>query len=113
MSIIGFSDIKSIDHDVVVVGAGFAGQVVARRLADHGMRVLLIEQGNNQQPGDDGGNDYRLEIGGLPYPETGTRLASLGGTSNHWNGQSHPISRTVFEGREGYPPWPINWLDYA
>ena len=31
-------------HDVLVVGAGFAGSVVAERLASHGHRVLLIDR---------------------------------------------------------------------
>ncbi len=32
-------------HDVVVVGAGAAGCVVARRLADRGLDVLVLEAG--------------------------------------------------------------------
>ena len=33
------------DFDVIVVGAGSAGCVVARRMADRGARVLLLEAG--------------------------------------------------------------------
>ena len=32
-------------YDVAVLGAGAAGCVVARRLADHGARVCLVEAG--------------------------------------------------------------------
>jgi UDP-galactopyranose mutase len=45
-----------VGHDVVVVGAGFAGSVVAERLAsDHGKRVLVL--------------DRRPHIGGNAYDE--------------------------------------------
>ncbi|WP_329070717.1 GMC family oxidoreductase [Streptomyces sp. NBC_01429] len=39
------------DHDVIVVGAGVAGSLVARQLGDRGWRVLVLEAGL----GDDGG----------------------------------------------------------
>ena len=39
------------DADVVVVGAGAAGCVVARRLADAGADVLLLEAGTRFAPG--------------------------------------------------------------
>jgi choline dehydrogenase-like flavoprotein len=33
-------------YDVVIVGAGVMGAIVARRLADHGRRVLIVEAGS-------------------------------------------------------------------
>ena len=34
-----------MSHDVLVVGAGFAGSVCARRIAeDHGLRVLVVDR---------------------------------------------------------------------
>ena len=34
-----------IDFDVIVVGSGFGGSVCAARLAEKGMRVLILERG--------------------------------------------------------------------
>jgi UDP-galactopyranose mutase len=45
----------NITHDVLVVGAGFAGSIVARRLAEAGLSVQLI--------------DRRQHIGGNAYDE--------------------------------------------
>ena len=52
--------------DVLVVGAGAAGCVLARRLADRGAVVLLLEAGPEPDPslGDDG---WRLGI----FPDWG------------------------------------------
>ncbi len=42
-----------MEFDYIVVGAGFAGSVVARKLAEHEKKILLIEQRNHI-----GGNSY-------------------------------------------------------
>ena len=53
-------------YDVVVVGAGFAGSVMAERLADSGQRVLVVDRRNHI-----GGNAHdRLDAAGIlihPY----------------------------------------------
>lgn len=36
----------SADYDVAIVGAGFSGALLAKRLAEHGCRVLVLEAGN-------------------------------------------------------------------
>lgn len=38
--------------DVVVIGSGFGGSVVACRAAQHGLRVVVLERGRRYRPGD-------------------------------------------------------------
>lgn len=49
------------DADVVVVGAGFAGLTAARRLAERGMVVAVLEARNRV-----GGRTHTVEVGGVP-----------------------------------------------
>ncbi|HEU4687221.1 MAG TPA: FAD-dependent oxidoreductase, partial [Vicinamibacterales bacterium] len=36
--------------DVIVIGSGFGGAIAARRLAEKGMRVLVLERGRRWEP---------------------------------------------------------------
>jgi cholesterol oxidase len=38
--------------DVIVIGSGFGGAIMARRLAERGMRVLVLERGRRWEPRD-------------------------------------------------------------
>ena len=44
--------------DVIVIGSGFGGAVTACRLAEGGMRVLVLERGRRWEP-----KDYPREPG--------------------------------------------------
>ncbi len=46
---------ESPEYDYIVVGAGAAGCVIARRLADSGARILLLEAGGAD-------NDWRISL---------------------------------------------------
>jgi choline dehydrogenase-like flavoprotein len=95
--------------DVCVVGSGPAGITVARRLADRGATVALMEGGGRER--DDASQDlYSGESVGLEYFSLdGTRLRYFGGSSNHWGGWSRPLDPHDFEVRPGIPlsGWPI------
>ena len=42
----------SEDHEVIVIGSGFGGSFVARRLAELGHQVCVLERGKRWNPGD-------------------------------------------------------------
>ncbi|MER7757048.1 GMC family oxidoreductase [Kitasatospora sp. NPDC097643] len=59
--------------DAVVVGAGFAGSLVAHRLGAQGWRVLVLEAGRTARPGPETATAYRAAGGGPPtsaYPHS-------------------------------------------
>ena len=110
---IQFADEREwLAYAFVIVGSGFAGQFLAERLSKTG-RVLLLEAGGSEDPLALGAGYYEIESSGLNMPMLGTRLSSFGGSSNHWTGQSHPFSPTIFKDRPGIAGWPIAYEDYA
>jgi choline dehydrogenase len=104
-------------YDVVVVGAGTAGCVVAARLAAAGARVMLTEAGNGGPPvGADVPSAFPTFVGSgatwgdviSPQPGTGTapvlaRGRGLGGSS--------AINGMIFTRghHSGYADWPVGW----
>lgn len=100
---------------VCIVGAGAAGITLATKLAGRGIDVVLLESG---------GLDLEPEIQALHHGEAAgaeyppldaVRLRYIGGTTNHWGGQSLPLDPEDFEARAWVPDsgWPIAHREYA
>jgi len=96
-----------------VIGAGFAGILIARKLAQAGHRVVLLESGYRsidaptQTLGElDGGSNR------LTGPQEG-RLRGLGGASRQWAGRLLPLSASDVGERHhiGLAGWPITYND--
>lgn len=98
-----------LEADVAIAGAGPAGIVLALELADAGKRVVLVEGGGLDAPGE-AASVYDNTTSGRPYPLTGSRLRWLGGTSNHWGGWVRPFDERDFTDPSGseLPGWPLD-----
>jgi UDP-galactopyranose mutase len=95
--------------DILVVGAGFSGAVVARRLADHGHRVLVVDRRTHI-----GGNAYDTEDahGVLVHPygphifhTNGLRIAEYLSQFTEWRPYEHRVLAKV---GATFVPIPIN-----
>lgn len=100
---------STLEADVAIAGAGPAGIVLALELAEAGHRVLLLEGGGADSPGE-AASIYDNSTSGRGYPLTGSRLRWLGGTSNHWGGWVRPFDERDFSDQPAgeLPGWPMD-----
>lgn len=92
--------LDSLEGDICVIGAGAAGLFVARRLADQGQDVILLESGLGRAMSSVEAGfevDCRLQKYGGAVEG---RSFGLGGTSSRWGGQLIPYSKFDLEGRD-------------
>jgi choline dehydrogenase-like flavoprotein len=103
----------TFNFDICIVGGGASGIVIANELAETGLKVALVESGGEQyhQATQD---LYKANNIDFPFPDTSyTRLRFLGGSSNHWQNNTSPLSPLDFEKREGIENsgWPIQYKE--
>jgi len=99
---------------VCIVGAGAAGITLARTLASRGVEVALLESGG-LDPEPEIQALHGGEASGAAYPPLhAMRLRYLGGTTNHWEGQSALLDPEDFALRAWVPDsgWPIPYREY-
>lgn len=98
---------QTVRADVIVIGAGIAGLMLAARLRRQGCHVIVLESGGEDQAGDrhplnevvQGGQVYRGAEEG--------RFRCLGGTSTRWGGAMLPFPRDDLAAhRQG---WDVEW----
>jgi choline dehydrogenase-like flavoprotein len=123
--------------DVLVIGSGAAGGAITKQLADRGVRVICLEQGDWRTPGDypSSGFDYeaqmrRPQFSFSPnerkrpedYPVTSAgrdppeieMVNGVGGTTVHWNAEFLRLHRSDFRVKtlDGLSEnWPIRYED--
>ena len=89
----GETEDAALSCDVCVVGAGAAGQTLARRLAARGIDVLLIESGltDFDEAHQDLAHGLVAPEGEGYYALRDARLRLLGGTTAIWGGRCAPL----------------------
>ena len=107
-------------YDVCVIGSGPAGSLLSARLAERGLRTLLLESGDSLASWLLNGRLQRLaeyEVSGdAHYPLARTVSRLVGGNSNFWTGRCERFHPTDFEPHSYTPsanPWPIRYSDLA
>ena len=97
-------------YDVCVCGSGPAGISAARKIAERGGRVLLLEAGG-LEPTQESTDVYRgKSVGRTYWGVDHARLRYFGGTSGHWAGLCGLFDPLDFEERDIWelPGWPIS-----
>jgi choline dehydrogenase-like flavoprotein len=109
------ADGSTLAAEIVVVGAGPIGIVVALELADAGHRVLLVESGGFRF--DPMVQDLSRRAGNDPWhvPSELSVRRQLGGTSATWGGRCVPFDPIDFEPRSAVPDaeWPVTYDEMA
>lgn len=89
--LLGHTHKEISEADVLVVGAGTVGLVVATELAKSGLRVIVLESGGLRQDEDEHPLNAMVQIG-ANYPGAARgRFRCLGGTSTRWGGALIPF----------------------
>ena len=95
----------ALSADVLIVGAGTAGLVMATRLAARGKKVVCLESGGREQASD---NHELNEVEQVGAPYSGAehgRFRCLGGSSTRWGGALIPFQAADLTAGH----WPLDW----
>jgi choline dehydrogenase-like flavoprotein len=100
---------NNLDTDVLIIGAGIAGLVMADRLRRNKIRVVAFESGNYRQDTDTHPLNLVEQLGSLYHGAMHGRYRCLGGTSTRWGGALIPFLENDLESRPylNLPSFPI------
>ncbi|WFS03308.1 GMC oxidoreductase [Rhizobium tumorigenes] len=88
------------DCDVCIIGSGPAGSTIARELSNSGLRVTLLESGQQQRCNDADRLDDIESVGRQRASDQwAVRNRILGGSSHTWGGRCAPFDAIDFEPR--------------
>jgi choline dehydrogenase-like flavoprotein len=105
------SDDLTIDGELVVIGAGPAGIVTALEAARRGLKVVVIESGQQSYDLSAQQLSAAASEGNRHAPMTMAVRRQIGGTSTIWGGRCVPYDPIDFERRSfaGLVSWPVGY----
>jgi choline dehydrogenase-like flavoprotein len=95
--------------DVLIIGAGIAGLLLAAKLRDQKIRVVVLESGGRDQTEDEHPLNRIVHLGSIYRGAMHGRFRCLGGTSTRWGGALIPFLPQDLVARPhlGIPAWPL------
>ena len=98
-----------LETDVLVIGAGIAGLLLASELRKSRVSVVVLESGAREQKGEVHPLNRVVQLADEYHGATRGRSRCLGGTSTRWGGALIPFLPCDLEARAhvGLPAWPI------
>lgn len=99
--------------DIIIVGAGTAGILLAVKLIEKGKSVLIIESGNFVETDEKQKLNSVEQTGKILKNAIWGRKRVIGGTTISWGGQSLPFTPIDFKERQWVPNsgWPISYQE--
>lgn len=95
------------EADVLVIGAGIAGLLLATRLAQAGRRVVVLESGSEHQHSETHPLNEVDQRRAIYDGALHGRARCLGGTSSRWGGAMIPFLEADLDD----PRWPLPWSE--
>jgi hypothetical protein len=106
------SSIEQNNYDILIIGSGPAGTMLAQKLLNKKQRVLVLEAGKNNWE-EISQEIYKGSTSGFGHADLEDyRMRQLGGSSNCWGGACVPYDSSDFEiSQNGKSLWPIKKSD--
>lgn len=95
---------NEVKADVLIIGAGTVGLVMAVRLSKLGLKVVVLESGGLQQDEEEHPLNEVVHLKEKYAGAAHGRFRCVGGTSTRWGGALIPFLPADLDGRE----WPIS-----
>lgn len=104
---------RSVSTDVLIIGGGIAGLLLAARLRDLAVPVVVLESGAREQEDAEHPLNRVVQLSQTYRGATQGRFRCLGGTSTRWGGALIPFLDADLAARPhlDLPAWPITFAE--